>query len=127
AGRRAEPLRGIGVFVALAAERMGDLLDGLSRGARLLRLRQARLYQDSDDPAATYRLRQLSSVISACLGAGAAAAMVGMGPGQIVAGTGLGLVIGGTRQRGRLDHLIDDRRQRMSLESYTINHLLALR
>jgi Flp pilus assembly protein TadB len=39
----------------------------------------------------------------------------------------LALVIGGTRQRGRLERAIEDRQNRMRIEIYTINQLLAVR
>ncbi|MEX2654083.1 MAG: type II secretion system F family protein, partial [Acidimicrobiia bacterium] len=109
------------------AERVGDVMDGLSRDALLLRLRQARLFQDSDDPAAAYRIRQLLTVVSATAGSGAVAGMVGMSGSQVLAVVALGLVIGATRQRGRLDRAIDERRARMSIEIYTVNQLLAMR
>lgn len=126
-GRHPDPRTLVGFMVSALAERVGDKLDGLSRDALLRRLRQARMFQQEDDPAATYRLRQLVSVAIACVGSGVAAAMVGMDFGQIAAATTLGLVIGATRQRGRLDKAIEERRRRMSIEIYTINQLLAMR
>lgn len=127
AGRRADPRTVLGLVVSALAERVGNVMDGLSRDALLLRLRQARLFQDADDPAAAYRLRQLLSVVSATAGSGAVAGMVGMSASQVLAVVALGLVIGGTRQRGRLDRAIEERRGRMSIEIYTVNQLLAMR
>lgn len=126
-GRHPDPRTLVGLVVSAVAERVGDTLDGLSREALLRRLRQARMFQQEEDPAATYRLRQLVSVAVACGGSGLAAAMVGMSFSQIAAVSALGLIIGATRQRGRLDKAIDERRQRMSIEIYTINQLLAMR
>lgn len=126
-GRRADPRTLAGLFVSITAERVGDLMDGLTRDGLLRRLRQGGLFQDSDDPAAAYRLRQLSSVVVACLGAASGAALLGLAPAQILAFTALGCVIGATRQRGRLDRAIEERRQRMVIEIYTVNQLLAMR
>lgn len=126
-GRRSDPRTLVGLFLSAVAERVGDTVDGLSREALLRRLRQARLFQESEDPAAAYRMRQLSSVVAACGGAGAVAFMVGMSLSQVAAVGALGLVIGVTRQRGRLDRAIEERRQQMTIEIYTVNQLLAMR
>ena len=127
AGRRADPRTLLGVLVGTLAEKSGDAMDGLSREALARRLRQARLYQESDDPAATYRLRQLASVVVASAGCAVAAFSIGMATGQVAAAVALGLVIGASRQRGRLDRLIEERRQVMTIEIYTVNQLLAMR
>lgn len=126
-GRRADPRTVVGWMVALAAERVGDVIDGLSREGLLRRLRQARMFQDSEDPAAAYRLRQLGSVAVTTSAAGLAGVMVGMPPSTIAAMTGLGLVVGGTRQRGRLDRAIQQRCSVMAIEIYTVNQVLAMR
>lgn len=127
AGRRADPRTVIGWIVAIVAERVGDVIDGLSRDGLLRRLRQARMFQDSEDPAAAYRLRQLGSVAVTTAGAGLIAATAGMPPGTSVAMSCLGLVVGGTRQRGRLDRAIQQRCSLMAIEIYTVNQLLAMR
>lgn len=126
-GRRADPRTVVGWIVALVAERVGDVIDGLSREGLLKRLRQARMFQDSEDPAAAYRLRQLGSVAVTTASAGLVGAMVGMPPGTVVAITCLGLVVGATRQRGRLDRAIQQRCRVMAIEIYTVNQLLAMR
>jgi Flp pilus assembly protein TadB len=46
---------------------------------------------------------------------------------QRVVLAGLGLIIGATRQRSALDKAIETRRDRMRIEIYTINQLLAMR
>jgi tight adherence protein C len=126
-GRRADPRSMLGALLTIAAERSGNVMDGLSRDALVLRLRQARMFQDADDPAGAYRLRQLGSVVAAIGGVGLAAAAVGVSPGQVMALAALGLVVGATRQRGRLDRAIDERRCRMVVEIYTIDQVLAMR
>lgn len=126
-GRRADPRTVVGWIVSLVAERVGDAIDGLSREGLLRRLRQARMFQDSEDPAAAYRLRQLGSVAVTTAGGGMVAAMIGAPTTTAVAMAGLGLVVGGTRQRGRLDRAIQQRRDVMAMEIYTVNQLLAMR
>jgi tight adherence protein C len=126
-GRRADPRTLLGLVVSALAERVGDTVDGLSREALLRRLRQADMFQNSEDPAAAYRLRQLGNVVAASGGAGGVAFMVGMSFGAVAAFGSLGLVIGVTRQRGLLDKAIEERCRRMSIEIYTVNQLLAMR
>lgn len=125
--RRTDPRAAVGLVVSSLAERLGGVVDGLPREALARRLRHARMFQDADDPVGVYRLRQLTSVVTACGGSAATAAMVGMGSGQVVAMAMLGLVVGVTRRRGRLDRAIEERRLRMTIEIYTVDQLLALR
>jgi pilus assembly protein TadC len=40
---------------------------------------------------------------------------------------GLGAVVGVSRMKGRLDKAVDERRERMRIEIYTVNQLLAMR
>lgn len=127
AGWRENPRTVLALLAAMAAERLGRLVDGLSTQALGLRLRQAGMFQDSDDPVAAYRLRQLVSVAGGVSGGAFVAVAVGMRPTQVALFAVLGCVIGGTRQRGRLEREIERRRGLMSIEIYTINHLLAMR
>jgi tight adherence protein C len=74
-----------------------------------------------------YRLAQLRS-----LGAGVAVSLL---LGQVLdlnlmlrsVLLGLGVVVGATRIRGRLEKAIEARRERMKIEVYTVNQLLAMR
>jgi tight adherence protein C len=76
---------------------------------------------------ANYRLTQLKNLTFALA--------VALGVGQVITATvsvrmvlvGLGLVIGATRTRGQLDKAIEERREKMKIEVYTINQLLAMR
>jgi Flp pilus assembly protein TadB len=113
-GRRSDPRTVAGFVLSTIAEHVGDVVDGLSRDALLRRLRQARLFQETDDPAATYRVRQLLSVSGACAGSGAVAGIVGMPLGQVAAVVGLGLVVGATRQRGR-GEVVEELREALRL------------
>ena len=74
-----------------------------------------------------FRLIQLRSVL---LGSGVAL-LVGqlVGASGLIRGVllGLGLVVGATRTRGRVEAAIERRRERMKIEIYTVNQLLAMR
>jgi tight adherence protein C len=124
---RVDPRTALGSLLSTAAERVGDVIDGQSREHLVRRLRQARLFQESDDPAATYRIRQFASVMGGTLGVGMTGGMLGMTGGQVAGMCVLGLVVGATRQRGRLDEAIEERRRVMAMEIYTVNQVLAIR
>lgn len=125
--RSAETGSLLGSLLVAVSERVGEIVDGTSREQLLRRLRQARLYQESDDPAATYRVRQLLSVLGGVIGAWAVGGMLGMTVGPMLAFGLLGSVVGATRQRGRLDRELERRRQAMAMEIYTVNQVLAIR
>jgi len=109
------------------AERLGSAVDGLSRQALEARLRQAGLFQDTDDPAGAFRLRQLADVGGAVSAAAVLGTVLGMTSGQAAGFVGMAVVVGVTRQRGRVGRAIEERRQRMIIEVYTVNQVLALR
>jgi len=87
------------------------------------------LFPDLDEAerVSTYRVRQLGNIAGWGAGTVALGLMVGVMAPQAVAFFLLGCVIGGTRQRGRLDRSVEDRRARMRIEIYTVNQLLAMR
>jgi len=103
-------------------DRSGD--EGLLRS-----IRQAGLYPDISDAdrVAMFRMKQLGSIAGWLGGSMLLAFSVPFSPGRATAVVILGLVIGATKQRGRLQRAIEDRRARMRIEIYTVNQLLALR
>jgi tight adherence protein C len=109
-------------FVALV-HRLGRLLERRSDVALAQSLQQAGFLDVSPDE---YRTRTAMQVLA--FGA------IGTGFGVLVfhtplAAVGLGLcgiVFGASRQRGRLERGIADRRERIRLELYTVNQLLAM-
>ncbi len=118
-----------GPLLRSLADRLGHLLDSAGDEAALVRIKQSALFEHlpEEDRLAALRLRQLGSVALATgLGAGGAIA-VGMPPARVVAATVLGAVVGATRQRGRVDRAIENRRTVMRIEVYTIAQLLAMR
>ena len=115
-------------LVALA-ERFGRLIDNTGEDALQRKLRQAAMFQDvhDDDRAQEYRVRQF------LLAAGGATVgfVVGLlarpSPPVVLLTTGLGFAAGASFWRGRIDRAIEERRDRMRIELYTINQLLAMR
>jgi tight adherence protein C len=124
------PLRSIfGPMAQDVANWVGALIDRSGPETTLLRLRQAGWFQGlrEEQMEGAYRLAQLRS-----LGAGV---LIAVAVGQLVGGSvlmrlvlvGLGAVAGGSRTRGRLQKAIEQRRERMKIEIYTVNQLLAMR
>jgi tight adherence protein C len=102
---------------------LGGLLDARSdQGLRLV-LRQAG-YRDLSPEE--YRVRQLgASALGAGAGVGAGLLLAGSAAVVLVLGV-LGFVVGATRWRGRLDRGSALRRERLRVELYTVNQLLAM-
>jgi pilus assembly protein TadC len=128
--RRGGPLRSVfGPIAQDLANWVGARIDRTGSAATLLRLRQAGWFKGlpEEQMEGAYRLMQLRS-----LGAGILVAAV---LGQLLDGSavmrlvlvGLGAVAGGSRTRGRLENAIEERRERMKIEIYTVNQLLAMR
>lgn len=118
----------VGPMFDRLAGALGHLVDVASDEAMMRKLTQAGLASGLDrvEELAEYRMRQLRA---ATLGssAGIAAGMAVSGSVRLVLLlAALGLVIGGTRGRGRLERRIDERRQGMRVEIYTVNQMLAL-
>lgn len=118
----------VGPPVRALASRLSRLVDGSSEQRLELQLRQARLLCElpAHVRVSEYRLRQLGNAA-----VGASAALVAMlllgGTAPVVLLAGLaGFVAGVTRWRRRVERTIDERRQRMRIELYTVNQLLAM-
>ncbi len=102
---------------------------GGSSEALAMRLRQAGLFEElgDDGRVVAYRLAQLKTVALTTSASFAFALLFRFSTGRALAVVGLGLLVGATRQRGRLDRAVEDRRARMRIEIYTVNQLLAMR
>lgn len=133
-GSVAEGGRGalLGVFAPIA-QSFSAWLSGLveRRGPEhtILRLRQAAWFQDLDDDQmlATYRFSQSKAVLGATLVGFVGGWALGFPPATRLVLAALGFTVGLTRHRGRLDRAIDERRETMRVEIYTVNQLLAMR
>jgi len=112
-----------GPLVLAAAGWLGRLLDARSDEGLRLMLRQAGYGALTPEE---YRVRQLGA---AALGAGTgvAAGFLLVGSAVVVLVLGLlGFVVGATRWRARLDKGTALRRERLRVELYTVNQLLAM-
>ena len=102
---------------------LGGLLDARSDQRLRLMLRQAG-YRDLSPEE--YRVRQLgAAALGAAAGVTAGLLVVGSAAVVLVLGV-LGFVVGATRWRGRLDRGTALRRERLRVELYTVNQLLAM-
>jgi tight adherence protein C len=118
-----------GPMIRSLAKSVGRLLERSGEQVTFLELRQAGWYRDvaEEEAVPAFRLIQLRSIaigvgISLLLGQ-----VLGLSPIQRVVLVALGLVVGSTRQRSALESAVADRRDRMRIEIYTINQLLAMR
>lgn len=111
------------------AHRVGAWVDRSGREASALKLRQAGWYPGlvEGEALTRYRVLQLRTLIMSLGLALALGWVVGATPAVRLVLVGLGGVIGVTRTRGRLDRAIEDRREKMKIEIYTVNQLLAMR
>jgi pilus assembly protein TadC len=116
-------------MVGNLAEVLGRLVERTGGEVTLLRIRQAGWFRElpEEQMVHAYRLAQLRSVVVATVGGFGVAWVLGLSmPARIALGV-LGLVIGITRQHGRLEKAIEERRELMRIEIYTVNQLLAMR
>jgi tight adherence protein C len=116
-------------MVQSLAESIGRLLERSGDHVTALKLRQAGWYRDLTEveSVAAYRLAQLRSIGIGVGLALLAGQLLGLSPVQRLILALLGLIIGGTRQQSALDSAIERRRDRMRIEIYTVNQLLAMR
>lgn len=113
-----------------------DLADGLARlidrsgsEVTLDRLRQAGWFRGLPEErmVQAYRVQQLKALSLGVVVAVIVGQMLGLSWAIRLALLILGMVVGATRTRGRLEKAIDQRRERMKIEIYTINQLMAMR
>jgi tight adherence protein C len=118
-----------GPLISAAASRLGAWLDRSGSEVTATRIRQAGWYRGSDGPDVVhfYRLTQLRSVASGMIIGTIIGWALNMSVTGVLALAGLGTTVGITRLRGRLERAIEDRREVMRIEIYTVNQLLAMR
>jgi Flp pilus assembly protein TadB len=111
------------------ATRLGRVLDRSGEKVTVLQLRQAGWYRDlpEEETVAAFRITQLRSIAVGAALAFAVGQLLGLAPVPRIVLVVLGLVIGATRQQGALQAAITRRRERMCIEIYTVNQLLAMR
>jgi Flp pilus assembly protein TadB len=115
--------------IIAVADRFGRLIDGTGEEALRRKLRQAAMLQDLPEASRVqeYRVRQfLLAVGGATLGV--LIGLIAVPSVLLVLVTTLaGFVGGASLWRGRVDRAIAVRRDRMRIELYTVNQLMALR
>jgi tight adherence protein C len=118
-----------GPMVERLVSRAGRLLAPGADQELAVRLRQAGIGPEGTDAdrVASFRVGQIRSVAVAAIGGAVLASLVGLPSAGVVGVTLAGGVSGWGRTRGRLERLIEERRQRMRIEIYTIDQILALR
>ncbi len=104
------------------AARVGSLVETRSDEHLRLKLRQAGFH---DLTAEEYRIRALGQT-ALFTAAGGAIGIAMRSPLLTLLLAVCGLVYGSTRWKGRIDRAISDRRERIRLELYTVNQLLAI-
>lgn len=114
--------------VGRLATGLAGLVDRDGEERLALRLRQAGLFPDlpADRRVQEYRVRQLAAAAGWAVGFAVVGTALGRGAGLVLVLTSLGFLAGVTRLRGRVDAAITARRERMRVELYTVNQLLAI-
>lgn len=123
-------IRGVfGPLVGGVARRLSGFIDRGGDDVLALKIRQARLFPEIPEAErlGAYRMRQLTTLALWLGGAIGLALLLDLSTGIGLVLVASGLMIGATRQRGRLDRAIEERQNRMRIEIYTVNQLLAVR
>jgi len=123
-------IRGVfGPLLAGLARRLSRIIDQGGDETLGLKLRQAGLFPDlaDGDRLGAYRMRQLTVLVGWIGGSIVLSLLLSLSTNRAVLLVLLAAVVGGTRVRGRLERAIEDRQNRMRIEIYTINQLLAVR
>ena len=118
-----------GPMVRDVADWVGRRLDRTGAGTTILRLRQAGWFKGTteDRMLGAFRLMQLKTLAISLLAAVVVGQALDFSWALRAVLLGLGLVVGVTRVRGKLDKAIETRRERMKIEIYTVNQLMAMR
>lgn len=109
--------------VLALADRLSRLVDARSDDGLRLQLRRAGFGQLS---AEEYRVRQLAATALGTAGGAVLGLAIGVSAALVLLLAGLGFIVGATRWRARLDKATTLRRERMRIELYTVNQLLAM-
>lgn len=118
-----------GPIVHDAADWVGRLADRAGGEVTALRLKQAGWFTGSSDKEmiASYRLLLLRGIALTVSVGVLVGHVLGASVGLRLALAALSVVVGFSRAKGSLDNAIESRRQRMRIEIYTVNQLLAMR
>ena len=116
------------MFRSLAAS-VGRMLERSGENVTIVELRQAGWYGDvpEEETVQAFRMAQLRTIATSSGLAFLVGMVVGLSPIQRIVLVALGIVIGATRQKAMLHSAIERRREKMCIEIYTVNQLLAMR
>jgi tight adherence protein C len=116
------PIRQLAGLLGKIMERSGDRVT-------IDRIRQAGWYRSLPETqlVSAYRIAQLRAVAIGVLMAYALGHVLSLPAWPSIILFGLGLLVGATRHRSALQRAIDQRREMMRIEIYTVNQLLAMR
>jgi tight adherence protein C len=116
------------MFRSLAAS-VGRVLERSGENVTIVELRQAGWYRDipEEETVQAFRMAQLRTIAAAAGLAFLVGMVIGLSPIQRIVLVALGIVIGATRRKASLHSAIERRRERMCIEIYTVNQLLAMR
>jgi tight adherence protein C len=109
--------------VLALAGRLGRLLDARSDEGLRLQLRRAGFAGLTPEE---YRVRQLGAAVFGTAAGAALGFLLAGSAALVLILAGLGFTVGATRLRGRMDRATTARRQRLRIELYTVNQLLAM-
>ncbi len=118
-----------GPIVRDLADWLGRLMERGGDEVTVLKIRQAGWFLGTPEQElmSAYRVKQLSSIVVSTVLALGAGYAVGASVPMRVALLILGLTFGASRTKGQLNKAIEQRRERMKIEIYTVNQLLAMR
>lgn len=119
---------GAKAVLAVTAERLARLFESRSDEAMARQLQQAGLLTDvpEEQRVSEYRLRQLLTTARWTGGLSALGLALATSAGVVLLMACLGALVGATRWPGRVERAIEERRQRLRVELYTVNQLLAM-
>jgi len=121
--------RVLGPPLAAAARRFGQLVDSASEDALSLKLRQAAMLTDTapERRLQEYRMRQFLLAAAGAVGGFIVGLAMDRSTTMTLVLAIAGFAAGASFWRGKVDRAIEDRTNRMRIELYTINQLLAIR
>ena len=118
----------LGAVAAPVVARLSERVDVASHEGLERRIRQARVHRHvpGDQRVVEHRLREVGFAVAGGVIGIVGSALAGLSPLAVLALGAAGAVVGGSRPRARLDRAIEQRRDRMRVELYTVNHLVAM-
>ncbi len=117
-----------GPILSSVANRLGRAVDSSSEDALLLKLRNAGMFDHlpENQRIMEYRIRMLGAAVVGAVGFGFLGFVVFGSAGGVLTFGLLGFIAAVGRRRGAVDRAVQERIERMRIEIYTVNQLLAM-